>query len=218
VDRTFEGYRWLLARRLERLGRPRSGEAARRWLGRGARRAAPSRLAALDQSWRSAAACLVRRGWKPPREGPERLLCDESLGRLARWLRAAGCAAEWRRLPGGALVPEALATGAALLTSDARVLERRVVRRGQLAALWVPVQRPAAEQLALAFEELGLRRGEPRCMRCGGALEAVPKAAVAQRIPPRTARWLDAYEVCRGCGGLFWRGTHWPRIAARLPS
>jgi hypothetical protein len=115
------------------------------------------------------------------------------------------------------LVPRAREEQAALVTSDARVLERRAVTRGELVALWVPVHRAPAEQLGLAFEELGLRRGEPRCMRCGGVLQAVEKRQVAARIPPRTARWLDAYQVCRGCGGLFWRGTHWQRIAARLP-
>ena len=42
------------------------------------------------------------------------------------------------------------------------------------------------------------------------------KGAVAERIPPRTARWKDEYFVCAACQRLFWRGTHWERIAARL--
>jgi uncharacterized protein with PIN domain len=54
-------------------------------------------------------------------------------------------------------------------------------------------------------------------MRCGGLLDSVEKSSVAERIPPRTARWLDAYQVCRDCDGLFWRGTHWQRIEERLP-
>jgi uncharacterized protein len=53
-------------------------------------------------------------------------------------------------------------------------------------------------------------------MRCGSELRSVPKQEVEARIPPRTARWKDEYFVCVGCDRLYWQGTHWQRIAARL--
>jgi uncharacterized protein with PIN domain len=53
-------------------------------------------------------------------------------------------------------------------------------------------------------------------MACGGPLRPVAKDSVAERIPPRTARWKDDYFVCERCGRLFWPGTHWERIAARI--
>jgi hypothetical protein len=55
-------------------------------------------------------------------------------------------------------------------------------------------------------------------MACAGELDAVDKDAVRDRIPPRTALWQDEYFLCRGCGQLFWRGTHWQRIRDRLRS
>jgi uncharacterized protein with PIN domain len=53
-------------------------------------------------------------------------------------------------------------------------------------------------------------------MACGGALEAVAKDTVRERIPPRTAAWKDEYFLCAACGRLFWKGTHWERIERRL--
>jgi uncharacterized protein with PIN domain len=53
-------------------------------------------------------------------------------------------------------------------------------------------------------------------MTCGGLLVATPKEEVFERIPPRTAKWLDEYFVCASCDGLFWQGTHWERIAKAL--
>jgi hypothetical protein len=50
-------------------------------------------------------------------------------------------------------------------------------------------------------------------MSCGGELRAVAKDEVADRIPPRTARWKDEYFVCSICDRLFWEGTHWQRIS-----
>lgn len=218
MDRVTRGYRWLLARRLARLGRKRPEAVAERLLRRWRRTGAATRLDGLERAWQRAAECVRRRGGEERRTPPERILCDASLGGLARWLWAAGCAAEATGEPGAALLERAQETGAALLTSDAEIVDRRAVASGEVRAVWVPVHREAPEQLALVFEELGLRRGEPRCMRCGGVLLGVDKAAVAARIPPRTARWLDEYQVCCDCDGLFWRGTHWRRIAARLPS
>jgi hypothetical protein len=150
---------------------------------------------------------------------PPRLCCDGSLGALARWLRAAGYEASSHPGVGGdALVPEARRTGAVLLTSDHRVFERREIRQGTLPAVLVPSSLTRFEQLAHVLRTLRLPLRAPRCMGCGGELAAVDKEAVRDRIPPLTARWQDEYFVCRGCGQLFWRGTHWQRIRARLMS
>ena len=102
------------------------------------------------------------------------------------------------------------------MTGDARALERRVIQTGTIVALWVPTALPRVDQLRMVMRDLGLAPRAPRCMACGGALRAVAKAEVLARIPPRTARWKDDYFVCVGCGQLFWQGTHWERIRARL--
>ena len=94
--------------------------------------------------------------------------------------------------------------------------ERREIREGRLPAVLVPSSLDRLEQLALVLRTLGLGLREPRCMQCGGGLDRVEKEAVRDRIPPRTALWQDEYYLCRGCGRLFWRGTHWARIADRL--
>ena len=161
-------------------------------------------------------------GWRPPwhrfdAAHPPRFLCDPSTAGLGRWLRAAGYeAAADASIPGHRLPEEALARGLALLTTEAEVLERRIVANGSLAVAWVPSALTMREQLALVMGDLALGLREPRCMVCGGALVAREKEAVRARIPPRTALWKDEYYVCSGCDRLFWQGTHWERIAPAL--
>jgi hypothetical protein len=154
----------------------------------------------------------------PARSGaPRRFLCDAGLGGLARWLRAAGYEALWLPdLDDAALLREAQARGATLLTTDSLLLERRVICDGGIPTVWLPPAGRPPEQLARVFRELKLAPLAPRCMQCGGKLRLVDKATVAARIPPRTARWLEEYFVCAQCGHLFWRGTHWQRINACL--
>ena len=152
-----------------------------------------------------------------PGPAPPRFRCDGSLGALARWLRAAGYEASAHPGVGGeqlARAPRGAET--VLLTSDHRVFERRDVREGTLRAVHVPCSLTRDAQLAHVLRALALGLRPPRCMRCGGELATVEKDAVRPRIPPRTAAWQDEYFLCRGCGQLFWRGTHWERIRARL--
>jgi uncharacterized protein with PIN domain len=148
---------------------------------------------------------------------PPRFVCDASLGGLARWLRAVGYEAEWVET-GGAdeLLRRATAAGATVVTTDSRLLERSVIRNGEVRAEWLPSDLPRTAQLRMLMRDLSLRVRDPRCMSCGGQLRAVAKEDVAARIPPRTARWKDEYFVCSGCDRLFWQGTHWERIARRL--
>jgi uncharacterized protein with PIN domain len=148
---------------------------------------------------------------------PPRFLCDPSLAGLARWLRAMGYEAGLApEVPGFRLPDEALRRGLVLLTTEAEVLDRRIVADGSLVAVWVPSTLTMSEQLRLVALELGLILREPRCMACGGSLVPTPKEEVRPRIPPRTALWKDEYFVCAGCDQLFWRGTHWERIEATL--
>ena len=148
---------------------------------------------------------------------PRLFLCDAGLGGLARWLRAAGHEALWEAsIDDADLLREARKLSATILTTDSMLMERRLLRDRVISALWLPPTLKIPEQLALVFRELGLKVGEPRCMACGGELIRGDKEALRERIPPKTYRWLDEYFLCRRCGKLFWRGTHWERIRRKL--
>lgn len=143
--------------------------------------------------------------------------CDAGLGGLARWLRAAGYdAAFWPGIDDDQLLKKVLGTGSILLSSDTRLFERGVLASSAISSLLVPVTLKKHEQLLFVRRELELPLKPTRCMACGGELLQVEKQSVRDRIPPRTYPWLDDYFVCRRCGRLFWKGTHWQRIATAL--
>jgi hypothetical protein len=151
------------------------------------------------------------------RKHPVVFVCDVGLGGLARWLRAAGYMAWWRDgVEDAALIQEARQKLAILLTTDSGMMERKVLRDGELPALWVSPGLTKMQQLESVLAELELPLLSPRCMDCGGELERVEKEAMAERIPPKTYRWRDEYFQCRSCGKLFWYGTHWKRISQGL--
>jgi hypothetical protein len=161
----------------------------------------------------------IRRAFQEPGTAAESIhfFCDAGLGGLARWLRAAGYEAAWE--PGiddDKLLREARSKRATIVTTDAMLMERRLLRDRIIPAFWLPPTLRIQEQLALVLREFGLTIRAPRCMTCGGELHRVSKEALKERIPPKTYRWLDDYFVCHRCDKLFWHGTHWRRILEKL--
>ncbi len=152
-----------------------------------------------------------------PSQPPPRFICDAGLGGLARWLRAAGYESHWvQDITDEALIREATRLQAVLLTTDSMLMQRRVLRDRLIPSVWVSPSLNMQEQLRHILAELRLAIREPRCMSCGGELRRVSREKVAERIPPKTLRWLDVYFECQECGKLFWHGSHWEKIRHRL--
>ena len=141
------------------------------------------------------------------------------LGGLAKWLRASGhdayYAGEGTDVSDRALTRKALGEGRILLTGDNGFLERKSVRDGEVGFLLVPPLAPE-DQLRMVVEHFGLARRESRCMACNGELDVAPHEAVADRVPAGVLREHDELFLCRGCGRVFWHGSHWRRISERL--
>lgn len=151
------------------------------------------------------------------RERPD-FVCDAMLGGLARWLRAAGYDAEFAcDVTDHHLVSRALATGAVLLSSDGQIFERNVIKHKTAKAVFVPPGLGKLEQLDFVLRELRLPiRPQTRCMTCGGSLEEVERQSIRGEAPPKAYAACDRFWRCGRCGKLFWRGTHWLKITARL--
>lgn len=149
-----------------------------------------------------------------------KFLCDAMLGGLAKWLRAAGHDAYYARegtdVSDRFLVRKALDEGRALLTSDGGFLERGPVRDGEIKFLLVPQNLDAEEQLRLVKERFDLERMASRCMECGGELDTLSPEEVAGEVPPAVIENNREFFRCRGCGRVFWHGSHWKRIGDRL--
>ncbi len=148
-----------------------------------------------------------------------RFLCDAMLGGLAKWLRAAGYdtyfACEGTDVSDASLTRKALEEGRMLLSSDGGFLERKPVRNGKVGFLRVP-HLPIEDQLRLVVRQFALTRRQSRCMECNGELGVVPPGAVVDRVPLGVIRNQEEFFLCKGCGRVFWHGSHWDRIAGRL--
>src|SRR4051794_19413969 len=98
-----------------------------------------------------------------------RFLCDAMLGGVARWLRAVGYDAAFEpNIEDGALVALGMQEALIVLSSDAPLFERRLLKSGRVRGLFVTRHAPVPEQVAFVLRHFELTVRDPRCMACGG--------------------------------------------------
>jgi uncharacterized protein len=140
-----------------------------------------------------------------------RFILDVHLGSLARRMRLVGLDTAYSNDRDDAeLVELANAGQRVLLTKDRGLLQRRQLWLGA----YVRGDQPD-EQLT---DVLG-RFAPPlapwtRCTACNGALDAVAKSEVEDRLLPGTRRTQQEFARCRECGRVYWPGAHSSRLKA----
>ncbi len=142
-----------------------------------------------------------------------RFIADNMLGRLAKWLRLLGYDTLYLpRADDPELVRVARAQERILLTRDVELTRRRGVKH-----LLIESEKVNA-QVAQVFREfnLSVRAAFSRCAECNQRLEIVSKESVRAMVPPYVFSTQERFQRCVNCGRVYWRGTHWARMVARI--
>lgn len=170
---------------------------------------------------------LVRVRGRPA--GRMRFVADAHLGGLARLLRMAGFDTIYRstggagaRGPGdramddGALDVLAQEEARIVLTRDRELLKRRGVDMGA----FVRALRPEAQlrEVVARFDLAERARPFTLCLHCNAPLRRVSRDEVADRLPPAVRAARTGFSACSTCGRLYWKGSHWRRMASMLES
>jgi uncharacterized protein with PIN domain len=148
-----------------------------------------------------------------------RFIVDSNVGKLARWLRAAGFdTLFFKSIDDNRLVRLAVDENRVLLTKDRDIMKRRLITSGRLTAILVEGDEVKAQlSQVLGALDLGAEvRPFTRCMECNEPLEPTEGEAVRERVPPYVFRTRTQYMRCPDCGRVYWRGTHWERMKREL--
>lgn len=141
-----------------------------------------------------------------------KLLCDEMLKGLARWLRAAGhdVAMEPDGTPDRCLIERAIAEERLLLTRDRTLLEIRSAPQVVL-LLECNGLEDCARVLTRMLHVNWLYRPFTRCLRCNTPL-------VERDIPFGFPPDIEQVFACPACDKIYWHGGHVDRMRRRLAS
>jgi uncharacterized protein len=141
-----------------------------------------------------------------------KLLCDHMLGSLARWLRFMGYDTVYPEPgPDRTLIHRARSEGRILLTRD-KELVRRVPDAIRIHS------DDLEEQIREVAAILPLRLIDPlsRCSLCNEALLPVTVDEVKDLVPEGVRSRHHAFWRCPTCRRVYWQGSHWDKMVARL--
>jgi len=144
---------------------------------------------------------------RPPLPDPPAFLADNHLGRLVRLLRLLGIDTTYdHELDDESLAERSRDENRVLLTRDRGLLKRSLV-------IWGYCLRTtdSHEQLRAVLHRFRLfDHVAPwtRCLRCNGSLHPVDKAAVLDRLEPKTKLYYEEFRQCDRCGQVYWQGSH----------
>lgn len=147
--------------------------------------------------------------------GAIKFIVDVNVGRLAQLLRLIGMDT--------AYIPEALDAEIAdkaarerriVLTKDVGLLKRKCIVFGKFVRAIHP-----EEQLKEVVDFFGLQgpfSPFSRCLLCNGPIADVAKETVIHRLEPKTILYYHTFRRCQVCGQIYWRGSHYDRLASLL--
>lgn len=144
-----------------------------------------------------------------------RFATDMALGKLGRHLRAAGfdTLCQHQHRPSGFF--STMERDRVILTRSTSVKRRLKDRR-----LIFIVPNEPWRQLEQVVRELDLRRSDTkpfsRCLQCNLEIQPIDKMAVRCLVPGYVWSSRRTFHTCRGCGRIYWAGSHRQRMDRRL--
>ncbi len=145
-----------------------------------------------------------------------KFVCDDNLGRLARWLRTLGFDTVFRAdFSDNEVFAVALNEQRAIITRDSSLAGKTLARDLVLLSSTDPL-----EQLTEVLQKYDLVPHREHmftiCPCCNKHVEPISKEEFVDFIPPYVFHTIDRFTRCTVCARIFWRGTHVERMIDRL--
>ncbi len=149
------------------------------------------------------------------KEAPLKFICDEQLGKLARWLRIIGLFAEYYgSIDDEVLIGRAGEEGGIILTRDSRLEEKA----GCVKVIRLRENYPALQlrEVVDMFQDRIEIDVFSRCVSCNGEVCPEEKEKVKDQVPPFVFATRENFTRCGKCNKVYWKATHRDRVEIQL--
>ena len=146
-----------------------------------------------------------------------KFICDDNLGKLAKWLRTLGYDTLFSLdIEDTELVSGALKEDRIILSRDT---ELKRFKSAEKNFLLLSSNEPL-EQLKEVLRKFNLKPDEKilftRCIVCNQVLVSVPKKEVENKVPPFVFKTQESFVYCSKCDKLYWGGTHVKNLKKKI--
>ncbi|MBN1375441.1 MAG: Mut7-C RNAse domain-containing protein [Dehalococcoidia bacterium] len=148
-----------------------------------------------------------------------KFIVDANAGKLAKWLRMMGFDTLFFDEPDdGMMVKIALTQDRTIITRDTEFMKRHAVTTHRVRAILVSGDNPGL-QMQTVLDVLDLTdktKRFTRCLECNTELQQLDKKEAEGLVPERVFQIHNQYMICKSCGRIYWRGTHWKAMSDKL--
>jgi uncharacterized protein with PIN domain len=145
-----------------------------------------------------------------------KFLCDDNLGKLAKYLRILGYDTFFKKTISDAeLLAVMLKQNRLVLTRDHNLIKKIEPEKYILVETDSP-----DEQLRAVIRDLSLKVHEnelfSRCLVCNEICHDVTKNDIADEVFPYTIKTQKQFKKCPACGRIYWQGSHYKDMVEKL--
>ena len=144
-----------------------------------------------------------------------RFIVDCMLGKLAKWLKILGFdALFFSKIEDDELLTIARKEGRILLTKDTGLIQQAK----DVETLFLESEE-WQDQVQQVLEHFNLREKvnpHTRCIDCNMVLKNLPKKNAKNLVSAFVFDKADSFALCPNCGRVFWRGTHFKDMEAKI--
>lgn len=142
-----------------------------------------------------------------------KFICDEMLGKLAKWLRIIGYDTKYAKgMDDEKIIEIALKEDRIVLTRD-KMLSRKAVKGFYIEEKELEKQ---IEKVIKKFK-LDLEKNIfSRCTVCNIPVAKIERNKVKGKVPESVWENNKEFWICPRCGRIYWMGSHWNNIRNRL--
>ena len=146
--------------------------------------------------------------------GHIRFVAEDTLGRLAKWLRLLGFDTVYEREP---FAKRMQGGGRIRLTRTREVYQKN--RPGRVLFIdadgYMKQIRQVVDELDLSLSDI---QPFTRCIRCNGPIRPTDKNGVFGQVPDYIWETNEAFKQCINCDRIYWPGSHTKQSMDRIRS
>jgi uncharacterized protein with PIN domain len=144
-----------------------------------------------------------------------KFVLDVHLGKLMRILRMLGFDSVYRNdFNDEEIISLALKENRIILTRDRGILKNKSVTHGYCIRSTRPLTQVV--EVIRRFDLTGQVKPFNRCICCNGVIRPVEKTEILQELPKKVAEDFKEFYQCRGCGKVYWQGSHYERMRKKI--
>ena len=147
----------------------------------------------------------------------DKVLCDQMLGGLAKWLRLIGVDTLFitDSIEDDELVNISIGEKRILITRDKELLIR--AEKKEIPIIQIQ-STDLTNQIETVLENISIdeNRFFSRCSLCNALVKKVDKQSVKSNIPDKVFLNNDLFWYCSSCNKYYWKGSHYDKILDTL--